>query len=482
MSPLPTQTKQPQHLELPQEMVDAIAAAIDGDTWLKDIKALRFTCRTFGNTLMLALLDRYFNTSSTEEMVPFVLFLDDEGIKDIEFLADTPIAPYVKWIKLADRVPSPYVLKYQEKQLWSNNVVSSTEITQVDMEGFSALNRRQRTAFAAQFHGWQEEHVMMNCTNMRHQDLRTPFLAIRRLAKALSAFPNLVHLTTAKQEQVNAKATDRSGAVLKQTAFHGNHGWRNAPDGVVTCKCGGTNTYHSGYGCLLKTDDVVWPATLELAQLATTLTPTSSLFTSLLHIELNFYQDPALKLVNNLQVSQVSNLASFIGQCSKLQTLKLRAQQRWLNPADQDVPAIQALVEHLAAANVILPQLREMSLDHIGPASPALTTFLSKNSSELRRIYFDSCINNGHGDAEWGAFCQTVSQVPHLQEVRLAFLKKYCNTWPAFEMIRRAMDWVPYPSQVAKTDVRAWFGNIAQALSEGKGNDYSLLYMARSML
>lgn len=103
----PSKDEKPQTLAVPQEITDIIESHLDNKWHRRDsIKALRLTCRTFSEGL--------FTTFVKEYLKDITFYLNVKGAEDIEWLANSRLAPYVQTVKLADRQPSLAVLEYRE--------------------------------------------------------------------------------------------------------------------------------------------------------------------------------------------------------------------------------------------------------------------------------------------------------------------------------------------------------------------------------
>lgn len=101
----------PRCLSMPQELCDMIAERLANP---RDALVLRLVCRTFAIGFahhIGRIYDLEGRGWSKFEDHDFVLFVDNEGIKDIEALARSFLMPRVRYITLADRAIVQHHLK-----------------------------------------------------------------------------------------------------------------------------------------------------------------------------------------------------------------------------------------------------------------------------------------------------------------------------------------------------------------------------------
>lgn len=102
----PSKYEKPEILAIPQEITDIIESHLNPWSHLNSIKALRCTSRTFAEGLLTTFIDGYLKS--------FTFYLNEQGVKDIERLANSRLATHVRAVELADRCPSTAVLEYRE--------------------------------------------------------------------------------------------------------------------------------------------------------------------------------------------------------------------------------------------------------------------------------------------------------------------------------------------------------------------------------
>lgn len=410
----PVQYDNTQVLQLPQEIVDLIESAIRINRY-RCILALRLSCRTFAEGLLHAL---FKPDSGMQYLHSFTIYLDDQGIEDVEWLANSRFAPFVRDVKLADRVPSRVFLQYWAKDAETSNedfpiptfiksvyahesgvgnyirrVPIKHQFSQDQPLGVLSSKRgeRQLANLAASFPNYDIRWKSTDCVAARGMDLRPSSTSLQRLAIAMNKFVNLEDISTFRGMQVNASALTAKGELLHKTALHAPgryHSCGEAENHLLDCACRDNADNKARFICARKTEGIVWPTSIELALLSPLLLLSLPLFQKLTKLHLNFYTEIIIEAVPKFENDTAPDLAKFIARCSALEELTLSANKsnEW-----KLVPIIQVLVQHLSQLDAYFPHLRNLQLDDTDPSQDDVTAFIVAHSNTLEFLNLPSC-------------------------------------------------------------------------------------------
>lgn len=443
----PAQYVGDQRLHLPQELVDMIEANLQGNDRKAAILKLRLSCPTFAHGLSHA-----FYKSCLHD---FVMYLDEKGIEDIEWLANSPLAPFVQNVRFADRVTSLRVLEFREVNEetklenldtidyrvakmaeWQSKHGKPLIFTQPDPEcpeGDVLLgkahecrrNDRHRADYNKLYLGYSVTEKMMDCAEVKTLDLRPSIESTRRLAAALRKFPNVTSISTSRELQVLAQSRDLRDQLLDGTIIHGNDDVKDGLDyrrSRTKCVCAPRGRRH--LRCTHIGDDVIWPAVADIGLLTPMLPLDVSIFTTITTLSLNFYTKIAIDAARTDIQDHASSVAVFISSCTALKSLSLCAEKRLA-----DSQGIAAGIDMVVRSLTPLPKLRHLRIDHIEPTTPRCVDYLAKHVAHLESLSMPACLlpstasNDIRYVRQWGALLIAISSSESLDHLHLGFRK-----------------------------------------------------------
>lgn len=465
----PAQYHDTQKLQLPQELVDIIAddviaddvitANIDRNERKACILRLRLTCHTFAEGLFHPFVTSYLQIYSR-----FVFYIDDQGIEDIEWLANSRLAPFVQYVQLADRVTSLRVLEFHEVDEKSKQKNVKTINWRVDQmadwqaqygmalvftqphakcpEGDVRLglaheckrNERHRAGFTALHLGWSVKEMLMDCCQVHALNLRPSLSSTRRLATALRKFPNIASISTSREPQVLARSRDLEGKVVTTTTMHGTDAMMDySKCAKLNVKCVCAPIARPSLRCSHSEDDVIWPAVADISLLMPMLSSDLPLFTTLTDLDFSFYSNIAVDAARDDVEDYASSIAVFVSQCTALERLCLRASTgETKSPATSIYKVSEAVVYSIEKVFRSLThprKLRHLDVDHIDPTSPRVLEFLANHAAHLTSLALPTCLSTSwSGDSnyvkQWGVLLAAVAGSDSLTHLKFNFLEK----------------------------------------------------------
>lgn len=390
------------------------------------------------------------------------LLHDDQGIEDIEWLANSRLAPFVQYVRLADRVTSLRVLEFHDvdakskqenidtinwrvgkmadREAQYGKALVLTEPQPGCPEGDVKLslaheckrNERHRADFTALHLGWTVKEKMMDCCQVHALDLRPSLPSTRHLSTALSKFPNITSISTNREPQMIAQSRDLAGKVVTYTTMHGIDAVMDYSECArLTVKCVCAPIARPSLRCSHSEDDVIWPAVADVGLLMPMLSPDLPLFTTLTNLDFTFYSKIAIDAARDDAEDYASSVGVFISQCTALENLCLRASTGDLVlsiTAYKVTEAIVYSIEKVFRSLTHLRNLRYLDVDHIDPTTPRVLEFLAKHAAHLEALALPTCLSTSwSGDSDyvkqWGVLLAAVAGSDSLTHLEFDFLR-----------------------------------------------------------